>query len=102
DEWAAKRADEVERQITAAQNRLQELRVRLGDATPAARVSSSASTALVPAEEVLSAEGMALRAVQQELAQALTRFTEAHPHVQELRASIAALQKEITAQTSIV
>jgi protein involved in polysaccharide export with SLBB domain len=97
DEWVAKRGEEGERQIAAAQRRLQELRSRLGDASPA--VVAAVTSTPVLAEEAVSAEVLALRAVQSELAQALTRFTEEHPRVKELRASIAALQREISKQS---
>lgn len=98
DEWVAKRGAESERQIAAAQRRLQELRGRLGDASPAL-VAAVTSTPVVAEEAAATAETLALRAVQQELAQALTRFTEEHPRVKELRASIAALQREISKQS---
>ncbi len=97
DEWVAQRGEEGERQIAAAQRRLQELRTRLGDASPA--VVAAVTSTPVLAEEAASAETLALRAVQLELAQALTRFTEEHPRVKELRASIAALQREISKQS---
>ncbi len=98
DEWVAKRGEEGERQIAAAQRRLQELRSRLGDASPAV-VAAVTSTPVLAEEPAASAETLALRAVQLELAQALTRFTEEHPRVKELRASIAALQREISKQS---
>ena len=98
DEWVAKRGEEGERQIAAAQRRLQELRSRLGDASPAV-VATVTGTPVLAEEPATSAETLAMRAVQQELAQALTRFTEEHPRVKELRASIAALQREISKQS---
>ena len=97
DEWVAKRGEENERQISAAQRRLQELRNKLGEASPAV-IAAITSTPVLAEGSAVSAEEMALRAVQQELAQALTRFTEEHPRVKELRASIAALQGEIAKQ----
>jgi protein involved in polysaccharide export with SLBB domain len=99
DAWAAKRGEESERQIAAAQRRLEELRERLGDASPS--IVAAVTSAAAPVDDVtLSPEMMALRAVHQELAQALTRFTEEHPRVKELRASIAALQKEVAGKNS--
>ena len=97
DEWVAKRGQENERQISAAQRRLQELRNKLGEASPAV-IAAVTSTPVLAGESAVSAEMTALRAVQQELAQALARFTEEHPRVKELRASIAALQGEIAKQ----
>ncbi len=52
-------------------------------------------------EPTPTAEAMALRVVQQDLAQALARFTEEHPRVKELRASVAALEKEIISKSQI-
>jgi len=98
DEWVAKRGQEGERQIAAAQRRLQELRSRLGDASPAV-VAAVTSTPVLAEEPATSAETLALRAVQLELAPALTRFTEEHPRVKELRASIVALRREIAKQS---
>jgi protein involved in polysaccharide export with SLBB domain/Mrp family chromosome partitioning ATPase len=99
DNWVSIRGDEGERQIAAAQRRLQELRGRIVEATPT--VAASVASTPVPVEEpASSAEAMALRTVQQELAQALTRFTEEHPRVKELRASIAALQREMANQSA--
>ena len=98
DEWVAKRGEEGERQIAAAQRRLQELRSRLGEVSPAV-VAAVTSTPMLAEELATSAETLALRAVQSELAQALSRFTEEHPRVKELRASTAALQREISKQS---
>ena len=95
DEWVAKRADEVERQIAAAQKRLRELRGQLGETS--GTVKPSASSILEDA--MLTADTMALRAAQQELAQARARYTDEHPRVKELRAALAALQKELLAKT---
>jgi protein involved in polysaccharide export with SLBB domain/Mrp family chromosome partitioning ATPase len=98
DEWVSKRGEEGERQITAAQRRLQELRTRIDDAPTIVTAAAVAPPAPVE-EQANSVESMALRNVQQELAQALTRYTEEHPRVKELRASIAALQREMANQS---
>lgn len=104
DEWGSRRGEEGERQIAAAQRRLAELRSKLGPLKSALQQSPANNNAFAPstqvAPEILAPEALALRSVQQELAQALTRFTEEHPRVKELRASIAALQREIAAQAT--
>src|SRR5205085_5463868 len=47
------------------------------------------------------ADRPALRTVQQELEQALSRYTDEHPRVKELRAAIIALQKEAASKTPV-
>ena len=100
DDWVSARAAEVERQITVVQGRLGELRSQIGSSAPppdlpAPGVSPAANESVVlPMPEV-----MALRTVQQDLAQALARFTEEHPRVKELRASVAALEREIASKS---
>jgi protein involved in polysaccharide export with SLBB domain len=124
DEWVEQRTTEVDRQIAAAQDRLQALRkefggfddaLLLGDLkslrqtlTRDVREKTAAVGALqqqlsaLNAEEkktlaTLAVEKPALRMMQQELEQALTRYTDAHPRVKELRAAIISLQKEALA-----
>ena len=121
DEWVSRRAREVDRQISAAQRRLRDLRKQFGDfdeallfadvrslrqtltkdATDltAAVAAIQSQLATLNAEEkrtiaALAADKPALRSLQQELEQALTRYTDEHPRVKELRASIIAIQKE--------
>ena len=100
DEWVAKRAEEADRQIAAAQRRLSELRGQLGDSVVSAVPSviapaGPANSATTIEDALLAADAMALRTVQQDLAQAMARYTAEHPRVKELRASIAALQQEM-------
>jgi protein involved in polysaccharide export with SLBB domain len=98
DDWVSTRAAEVERQIAVAQRRLGELRGQFGQATPPSQMPAPGLTAMI-SEPAPTAEALALRAVQQDLAQALARFTEEHPRVKELRASVAALEKEIISKS---
>ena len=121
DDWVSKRTKEVDKQISSAQRQLRDLRKQFGDfddallfadvrslrqtltkdaADRAASVASIQSQlAAVTTEEkkivaALAADKPVLRSLQQELEQALTRYTEEHPRVKELRAAIIALQKE--------
>ncbi|HWN96224.1 MAG TPA: polysaccharide biosynthesis/export family protein, partial [Methylomirabilota bacterium] len=127
EEWVSKRTREVDRQITAAQRRLRDLRKQFGDFDDAllfgdvrslrqtlSKDASERATAVtslrnqltsINAEEKkiitqLAADKPVLRSLQQELEQALTRYTDEHPRVKELRASIIALQKESGSKTS--
>jgi len=121
DDWVSKRTREVDKQISSAQRQLRDLRKQFGDfddallfadvrslrqtltkdtADRAAAVASVQSqlTAVTTEEKkiiaALAADKPVLRSLQQELEQALTRYTEEHPRVKELRAAIIALQKE--------
>lgn len=121
DDWVSKRTKEVDKQISSAQRQLRDLRKQFGDfddallfadvrslrqtltkdaADRAAAVASIQSQlSAVTTEErkivaALAADKPVLRSLQQELEQALTRYTEEHPRVKELRSAIIALQKE--------
>jgi protein involved in polysaccharide export with SLBB domain len=123
DEWVSRRTKEVDRQISAAQRRLRDLRKQFGDfdealimgdvkslrntlskeatARSATVNSLQAQLNAVNTEEkktvaLLASDRPALRSLQQELDQALTRYTDEHPRVKELRASLIQLQKEAT------
>jgi protein involved in polysaccharide export with SLBB domain len=127
EDWVSRRTKEVDRQISAAQRRLRDLRTQFGEfdeallmgdvkslrqtlvkeaSKRAAAVSSVESQlAAVNAEErktvaLLANDRPALRSLQQELEQALTRYTDEHPRVKELRASLVQLQKESRADSS--
>jgi protein involved in polysaccharide export with SLBB domain len=126
EEWVSRRTREVDKQITAAQRHLRDLRKQFGDfddallfgdvkslrqtlskeASERAAAVSSLRNQLtsISAQEKkivtqLAADKPALRALQQELEQALTRYTDEHPRVKELRAAIIALQKESAPKT---
>ena len=125
DEWVSRRTSEVDRQISAVQSRLRDLRSQFGGFDDALRLAevpslrqalakeaSDAVAAVASLQSELSSidaeekrilasftsDRPALRSVQQELEEALTRYTEEHPRVRELRASLLALQKESLAQ----
>lgn len=127
DDWVSKRTKEVDKQISSAQRHLRDLRKQFGDfddallfadvrslrqtltkdtADRAAAVASVQSqlTAVNTEERktiaALAADKPALRSLQQELEQALTRYTEEHPRVKELRSAIIALQKESMSQAA--
>lgn len=121
EEWVSRRTKEVDRQISAAQRRLRDLRTQFGEFDEALLMgdvkslrqtlvkeaskrsgtvnSLESQLAAVNAEEkktvaLLASDRPALRSLQQELEQALTRYTDEHPRVKELRASLVQLQKE--------
>ncbi len=100
DDWVLTRAAEVERQIAVVQRRLGELRGQIGYLAPASQLPASSAAVLINEPAPLP-EALALRTVQQDLAQALARFTEEHPRVKELRASVAALEREIISKTKV-
>lgn len=130
DDWVSRRTKEVDRQLSAAQKRLHELRNKYTEYTEfndallrtdirslpqtltkdaeqrAAQVKSLQNQlAVLNAEEkkamaALAKDRPALRSLQQELDEALARYTDEHPKVKQLRASIAALQKENGPKTS--
>ena len=125
DEWVSQRTREVDRQISDAQRRLRDLRMQFSDfddallfadvrslrqaLTKGASEQAAAVASLrsqlsnINAEEkkviaLFAGDAPALRAIQRELEQALTRYTDEHPRVKELRASLIALQKESLAK----
>lgn len=118
--WVSRRTNELSQQLEATQRRLGEVRARFepfGVALLTADLASlrqalaneasnkAARVRELKAELVTAAQAKdkeqasaapekpVLRNLKQELAQALTRFTEEHPKVKELRASIASLQQ---------
>src|SRR5436190_7435739 len=126
DEWVGSRSREVDKQLSAVQKRLRDLRRQFSDfddallasdvrtlrealakdAADRAKAVKSLQAQLnsVNSEEKkviasLVADRPALRSVQQELEQALSRYTDEHPRVKELRAAIIALQKEASSKT---
>jgi protein involved in polysaccharide export with SLBB domain len=126
DDWVAGRSREVDKQLSAVQKRLRDLRKQFSDFDEALLASdvrtlreslakdaadrarsvkslqaqlSSVNTEEKKAIASLVADRPALRTVQQELDQALSRYTDEHPRVKELRASIIALQKESASRT---
>jgi protein involved in polysaccharide export with SLBB domain len=99
DDWVSKRAAEIDRQIAMVQRRLGGLREQLAHSTPPSQLPVATMPAFASSEPAPIPEVMALRTVQQDLAQALAKFTEEHPRVKELRASVAALEKEIISKS---
>lgn len=124
-DWLSGRTAEIDGQISIVEQRLHELRKQFsnfdatltaGDLRPlqhtlekeiseralAVNALQSQIAALDVEERKLitsaTTDQPALRTLQQELERALTRYTDAHPQVKELRASIAALEKESAAK----
>ena len=120
-DWVSKRTREVDRQLADAQRRLKDVRKNFTDFNEALLGSDIRSLRQALAKEVAdkttavttvqnqitslnseerkainsaATDKPALRSLQRELEQALTRYTDEHPKVKELRASIIALQKE--------
>lgn len=120
-EWATRRGREMEGQIGALQQRMRNLRSEFsyfdeallatdvrGVRESLAREVSDRRAAVAGIEQqiatvnteekktmaALAVERPVVKSLQQELEQALTKYTEAHPRVKELRAAMAALQKE--------
>ncbi len=121
EEWNANRTSEVDGQVLRVEKRLHELRDRFSGFDSALSVGDMHSlqqklekaavdqngkaellriqlAALEVEERKLIAsaklEQPALRSLEQELQRALARYTEEHPQVKELRASIAAVEKD--------
>ena len=128
DQWVSRRTKEVDRQVASVQRHLRDLRKQFADfddallasdvqslrqalAKDASEKAAAVSTlktqiSAVNTEEkktiaALAIDKPALRGLQQELEQALARYTDEHPKVKELRASIIALQKETVPKTSL-
>ena len=124
-EWVGKRIAEVDGRILAVERRLHELRKQFsnfdavltaGDLQPlqpalekeisdqaAAVKALQTQLAALDAEErrldsSLMTDQPALQSLHQELERALTRYTDEHPQVKELRGSITALEKESAAK----